>query len=315
MLPNQRPASPQLIPAVTNPSSEEPPAKTGFTSLGANYKAPSLEEIQALLPNLEILDYIGHGGMGTYYKARQPRLARLVAIKILLVDPGSDASLIEGFTREARAMAGLTHPHIIGIYDFSPIGSTLYIIMEHVEGETLEWLIESRGFGLQEVITILTQVCNALDYAHEQGVIHRDLRLGNTMLDNAGQVKVGDFGLARLIGEELFRHNLTEANEAMGTMDYVAPEQHEPGITVDLRADIYSIGLMLYKLTTRTLPRGAFVPPSHFVPDLDPRVDEIVIRCMQRDPNNRYQTIAEVLTELNRLRPQADSSQRKIRFS
>jgi len=187
--------------------------------------------------------------------------------------------------------------------------------MEYVQGKILERLIESRGFGLQDVITILTQVCDALDYAHKQGVIHRDLRMGNTMLDTAGQIKVGDFGLARLIGEELFRRNLTEQNKAMGTMDYVAPEQYKPGMAFDLRADIFSLGLMLYKLTTRTVPRGAFVPPSHFVPDLDPRVDEIVIRCMQRNPDNRYQTIAEVRTQLNRLRLQTESGQRKIRLS
>ena len=291
------------------------PAKPGLISLGANYQPPSIEEVQALLPHLEILAYIGHGGMGTFYKARHPRLDRLVAIKIFLVDPSSDTSFIEGFKREARAMAGLTHRSIIGIYDFGETDSSLYLIMEYVQGEILERLIESRGFGLQDVITILTQVCDALDHAHKQGVIHRDLRMGNTMLNIAGQLKVGDFGLARLIGEELFRRNLTEENKAMGTMDYVAPEQYTPGMAFDLRADIFSLGLMLYKLTTRTLPRGAFVPPSHFVPDLDPRVDEIVIRCMQRNPDNRYQTIAEVRTQLDRLRAQTESSQLKTRLS
>lgn len=293
---------------MSDPNSNELPAqnntqsKPGFTSLGADYKVPSVEELQALLPHLEILAYIGHGGMGTFYKARQPKLDRLVAVKILLVDPGSDASLIEGFRREARAMAGLAHINIIGIYDFGQSDSTLFLIMEHVEGETLESLIESRGFGLQEVVSIISQVCDALDHAHEQEVIHRDLRMGNTMLDIEGQVKVGDFGLARLIGEELFRHNLSAANQAMGTMDYVAPEQHDSSKTIDLRADIYSIGLMLYKLTTRTLPRGTFVPPSHFAPDLDPRVDKIVIRCMQTNPDNRYQTISELRADLESLR-------------
>lgn len=300
---------------MTIPSLNEPQPKTGISCLGAHYQPPSLEEVQALLPHLEILSYIGHGGMGTFYKARHPRLDRLVAIKILLIDPNSDSSFIEGFKREARAMAGLSHRNIIGIYDFGETDSALYLIMEYVQGDILERLIESRGFGLQEVVNILMQVCDALDHSHKQGVIHRDLRMGNTMLNISKEIKVGDFGLARLIGEELFRRNLTAENRAMGTMDYVAPEQYTPGMAFDLRADIFSLGLMLYKLATRTLPRGAFVPPSHFVPDLDPRVDEIVIRCMQRDPENRYQTVVDVRTQLDSLRPHPEGSQRKLRLS
>lgn len=263
---------------------------------------PSLEELQSLIPQLEILSFIGHGGMGTFYKARQPMMNRFAAVKIFLVDPASDQALIEGFKREARAMAGLNHLHIVKIYDFGESGSILFLVMEYVHGDILERLIDYRGFGLQEIVAIVTQACDALDHAHERGVIHRDIRPGNTMLDDNGEVKIGDFGLARLVGEELFRRNLTDANQAMGTMDYVAPEQHDPDTTVDHRADIYSLGLMLYKLATRTLPRGDFFPPSHYAPDLNPRVDEIVIRCMQREPNNRYQTIRELRADLDQLR-------------
>jgi serine/threonine-protein kinase len=124
------------------------------------------------------------------------------------------------------------------------------------------------------------------------------------MLDRNGNVKIGDFGLARLIGEELFRNNLTESNRAMGTMDYVAPEQLEPGKPVDCRADIYSVGMMLYKLLTHTLPYGVFVSPSHLVAGLDSRVDEIVIRCLQRNPDNRYQDIRELRADIGKLNSQ-----------
>lgn len=292
---------------MTDAESTEPqnPAggRPGFASLGADYKPPSLEEVQALVPRDKVLGFIGHGGMGTYYQAHQERLDRLVAIKILLADPDSDASLIEGFTREARAMAGLTHSNIIKVYDFGDADSKLFLIMEHVEGKTLEQLLKTRGFGIVEVVKILNQVCDALEYAHSKGVIHRDLRLGNTMLDQHGVAKVGDFGMARLIGEELFRHNLVEENQAMGTVDYVAPEQQEGGVEVDSRADIFSLGVMLYKLATRTLPYGEYVPPSHFMPDLDPLVDEIVLRCMQRKPENRYQSIYEFREVLQKLKP------------
>ena len=174
--------------------------------------------------------------------------------------------------------------------------------MEHVEGQTLEYLIQRQGFSLKDTADMLLQVCDALEYAHKEGMLHRDLRLGNTMLDEDGCIKVGDFGMARLIGEELFRRNLVEENQAMGTMEYLAPEQCVEEAPVDLRADIFSVGVMLYKLATRTLPKERFVPPSHFVPDINPLVDEIVITCMNRKPQNRYQSIKELKAKLKRLK-------------
>ncbi|MDX1680084.1 MAG: serine/threonine-protein kinase [Akkermansiaceae bacterium] len=278
-------------------------APAGFKSLGANYQPPSLEEIQALLPRDEVLEFIGHGGMGTYYRAVQSRLDREVAVKVLLVDAQEDASLIDGFKSEAKAMARLNHFNIIKIFDFGVADSKLYLIVEYVKGKTLEQLVARRGFGIREVVSLLGQVCDALEHAHGMGVIHRDLRLGNTMVDEEGVVKVGDFGLARLIGEELFRHNLVGENQDMGTLDYVAPEQHGEGGDIDLRADIFSLGAMLYKLSTRTLPYDEYVPPSHFVPDINPLVDQIVLRCMQRRPENRFQSIAEFRDMLLQLHP------------
>ena len=239
--------------------------------------------------------------MGTYYKAQQPKIDRMVAVKIFQVDPVSDQALIAGFKREARAMAGLNHTHIVKVFDFGEAENILFLVMEFVQGDILERLIDSRGFNLPEILTIATQVADALDHAHERGVIHRDIRPGNTMLDEKGKVRVGEFGLARLIGEGLFRSNLTEANQAMGTMDYVAPEQLKPDSMVDCRTDIYSVGMMLYKLLTRTLPYGTFVSPSELVDGLDPRVDEIVIRCMQENPHHRYQSFRELRADLDAL--------------
>ncbi len=276
--------------------------RPSFSSLGANYKPPSLEEVQALVPRDEVISFIGHGGMGTYYKAHQPRLDRMAAIKVLIVDAVLDASLIEDFKDEARAMANLTHSNIIKIYDFGETDSKLFMVMEHVEGQTLENLIQHRGFGIKDIADMLLQVCEALHSAHKEGMLHRDLRLGNTMLDSHGCIKVGDFGMARLIGEELFRRNLLEENQAMGTMEYLAPEQCVEGAPVDIRADIFSVGVMLYKLATRTLPKERFVPPSHFAPDINPLVDEIVINCMNRRPENRYQSIKELKAKLKRLK-------------
>ena len=227
--------------------------RPAFSSLGADYKPPSLEEVQALVPRDEVLGFIGHGGMGTYYRAHQSRLDRKVAIKVLLADPEQDATLIEGFKKEARSMAKLAHSNIIKVYDFGEADSKLFLVMEHVEGDTLELLIQSRGFALKDTASMLCQVCDALEFAHKEGVIHRDLRLGNTMLDAAGNVKVGDFGMARLIGEQLFQQNLIDENEAMGTMEYVAPEQLDEDGEVDYRADIFSLGVMFYKLDRKSV--------------------------------------------------------------
>ncbi len=262
---------------------------------------PSVTDLQERIPHLQILSFIGHGGMGTYYKAHHPRLDRLAAVKILPVDPRQDAGLIAGFKKEAKAMARLNHHNIIGVYDFIETETALYLVMEYVEGDIFERLINLRSFDHSEILAIITQVCSALSHAHENGVIHRDLRPGNTLLDQSGVVKIGDFGLARLMGEELFRRKMTEANREMGTMDYVAPEQWEEGQEVDHRADIYSVGMMIYKLLTRVLPRGVFVAPSQLVPNLDPRIDDLVIRCLQTNPANRYQSVSELWTEVTRL--------------
>lgn len=289
----------QPLPPVTIPEDSPPPS--GVAYFGSEFVPPTVAELQKQIPQLEILSFVGHGGMGTYYRARHPKLDRHAAVKILPVDPRTDTDLIAGFKKEARAMARLSHSNIIGIYEFLETETALYLVMEFVEGDIFERLINARSFDLSEILAIITQICSALNHAHENGVIHRDLRPGNTMLDQSGLVKVGDFGLARLMGEELFRRKMTETNLAMGTMDYVAPEQLETGYPVDHRADIYSLGMMIYKLLTRVLPRGSFVVPSKLVPNLDPRIDDLVIRCLQRNPANRFQQVTELWTEVNRL--------------
>lgn len=276
---------------------------------------PTVSELQELFPNLEILSFVGHGGMGTYYRARHPKLDRLAAVKILPVNPDIDAELIENFKKEAKAMARLNHTNIIGIYEFMETKSTLYLVMEFVEGDIFERLINTRSFDHNEIIAIISQICAALTHAHQRGVIHRDLRPGNTLLNKNGLVKVGDFGLARLMGEELFRRKMTETNLAMGTMDYVAPEQLEPGQPVDHRADIYSLGMMIYKLITRILPQGTLIEPSKLVPNLDPRMDELVIRCLQRDPANRYQNIHELWTDIDRIHQDRKPVAKENRFN
>ncbi len=284
---------------MTNP--QDSPSPSEVTNFGSNFIPPSVEQLQKLFTDLEILSFIRHGGMGTYYLARQPKLDRLVALKILPANPDIDAALIADFKKEVKSMARLSHSNIIAIHEFLESDSTLYLVMEFVRGDIFERIINTRNFELTEILAIVAQICVALDYAHRNGVIHRDLRPGNTFLDQDGQVKIGDFGLARLMGEELFRRQMTATNLEMGTMDYVAPEQLEPGHPVDHRADIYSLGMMIYKLLTRTLPRGTFVEPSQLVPNLDPRINNLVIRCLQRSPHNRYQNITEVWTEVDQI--------------
>jgi eukaryotic-like serine/threonine-protein kinase len=277
------------------------PSPFDFITFGTKFEPPSVEKLQPHFADLEILSFIKHGGMGTYYKARHLKLDRLSAVKILPVNPETDAEFIANFKVAARAMARLNHTNIIGVYEFKETVSALFLVVEFVHGDIFERVIDSRTFELTEILAIITQVCSALNYAHSEGVIHRDLRPGNTLFNHDGQVKIGDFGLARLMGEELFRREMTANNLAMGTIDYVAPEQFEPGSVVDHRADIYSLGMMIYKLLTKTLPHGTFTLPSALVPNLDPRLDELVIRCLQRNPVNRFQHITEVWAEVDRI--------------
>lgn len=259
---------------------------------------PTLSELAALFPQLEIVELIGRGGMGAVYKARQPNLDRTVALKILLPDIGKDPTFAERFNREARALARLGHPHIVSVYDSGHVGGLYYFIMEYVDGVNLRQAIQAAQISPEKALGIVPQICEALQYAHEEGVVHRDIKPENVLLDRKGRVKVADFGLAKLLGLATPDITLTGTRQAMGTLHYMAPEQYERPQAVDHRADIYSLGVVFYELLTGKLPLGRFALPSEKV-SVDVRLDDVVLKSLEREPERRYQYVSEVKTEVD----------------
>ncbi len=270
--------------AETDPGGPEP--KTRF-------EPPALEEVAALFPQLEVISLLGAGGMGAVYKARQPELDRFVALKLLPKDGAEENNFAERFNREARAMARLSHPNIVGVHEFGQAGGLFYFLMEFVDGANLRQLGQAGRMSAREALQIIPQICDALQYAHDEGVVHRDIKPENVLVDRKGRVKIADFGLAKILGHDAEAGRLTVEGQVMGTPHYMAPEQVERPMTVDHRADIYALGVVFYELLTGDLPIGKFQPPSRKV-QVDVRLDEIVLRALENDPDRRYQRASEV---------------------
>jgi len=261
---------------------------------------PALAEIAKLFPQLEILECLGCGGMGAVYKARQPRLDRLVALKVLTRDRAEgarDARFTERFEREARALAKLNHPNIVAVHEFGEAGGLPYFIMEYVDGLNLRQLERASQLTPREALQIVPKLCEALQFAHDAGVVHRDIKPENILLDTKGRVKVADFGIAKILGRERRTGTLTEGQQVIGTPHYMAPEQIEKPQAVDHRADIYSLGVVFYEMLTGELPLGKFAPPSSVV-RVDVRLDEVVLRALEKQPERRYQQASEVKTDV-----------------
>jgi serine/threonine protein kinase len=292
---------------------------------------PVLAELAAKFPQLEILELIGKGGMGAVYKARQKQLDRIVALKILPPDIGSDPAFAERFTREAKALAKLNHPNIVTLYEFGEASGQFYFLMEFVDGVNLRQLLQNRPVSAREALAIVPQICDALQFAHDQGIVHRDIKPENILLDRRGRVKVADFGLAKIIGgknetdggEKIsVSANLTDAGKIMGTPNYMSPEQKENPGDVDHRADIYALGVVFYQMLTGELPDKKIEPPSKKV-SIDVRLDEIVLRALEKKPELRYQQASVLKTQIETLATSAEDSQsqnlqpkgRKINFA
>jgi tRNA A-37 threonylcarbamoyl transferase component Bud32 len=267
------------------------------TESSERFVPPEPAALAAYFPQLEILELLGQGGMGAVYKARQPKLDRLVALKILPRESARDPSFAERFAREARALARLGHPNIVGIYDFGEVDGQYYFVMEFVDGADVRALLRSGQSTCHEALRIVTQVCEALQYAHDEGVVHRDVKPENILIDKRGRVKIADFGLAKLLDPSAVNFTLTASQQVMGTWYYMAPEQLERPQHVDHRADLYALGVVLYELLTGRLPMGRFDPPS-MQKVLDPRLDEIVFRALEREPERRYQQASQLQADL-----------------
>ena len=278
---------------------------------------PSVAELAPLFPQLEILELIGKGGMGAVYKARQKQLDRIVALKILPPGIGNDAAFAERFTREAKALAKLNHPGIVTLYEFgvtsgyqpATLNSQLFFfLMEFVDGVNLRQLLHAGRISAREALAIVPQICDALQFAHDQGIVHRDIKPENILLDRRGRVKVADFGLVKIMGGNddepaAAGHavagsiTLTDAGKVMGTPQYMSPEQiHAPG-EVDHRADIYALGVVFYQMLTGELPGKKIEAPSKKV-QIDVRLDEIVLRALEKKPELRFQQASILKTQI-----------------
>lgn len=267
---------------------------------------PSVAEVQRSFPQLEIIELIGRGGMGCVFKARQARLDRFVALKVLPKELAADPHFSERFSREARVLAKLNHPNIVAVYDFGVADGFHFLLMEYVDGLNLRQAMQAGRFSPVEALAVVPRICEALQFAHDHGVLHRDIKPENILLDASGRVKIADFGIAKLLGEKRPAVTLTATGSAIGSPHYMAPEQLEEPEQVDHRADIYSLGVVFYEMLTGELPLGRFAPPSERV-ELDRRVDEIVLRALARERELRQSSAGEVKTEVEHVAATAGS--------
>ncbi len=258
-------------------------------------QAPSLKP-GSTIGGYEIVGTAGEGGMGKVYRARHIQLGRTVALKVLSHTYASDPQFIERFRREAKALATLSHPNIVGVYDFGVEAGLPYLAMEFVEGVSLRKLLSERRLPPEEAFQIVPQLCDALEFAHAAGIVHRDVKPENILIDRTGTVKIADFGLAKMV-DSGSSGSLTMTNVSMGTPHYMAPEQFENFRGVDHRADIYSMGVVFYEMLTGELPMGRFHVPSRKA-RVNSRLDEIVMKTLEKEPAERYQRAREVKNDL-----------------
>lgn len=258
---------------------------------------PTVDRLSELFPALEIIELLGAGGMGAVYKARQEGLDRIVALKILPEEFGHDVKFALRFTREARTLAKLNHPNIVSVYEFGHVHDTYYFLMEFVDGSTLRDVVRARELTSEHALAVVPHLCDALQFAHDKGVIHRDIKPENILIARDGSVKIADFGLSRILGTEDQPTALTGTHQIMGTPRYMAPEQLEGARSIDHRADIYSLGVVFYEMLTGELPIGRFEVPSRKV-QIDVRLDDVVLRTLEKEPQRRYQRASDIKSDV-----------------
>ena len=246
---------------------------------------------------LELGELVGRGGMGFVFRARQKRLGREVAVKVLDPELSSNPLFAERFAREAQTLARLAHPHIVAVHDYGRSGELFYLVLEYVDGVNLRKVMRARTMAPEQALAIVPQICEALEFAHRLGIVHRDIKPENILLDRDGRVKIADFGLAKLCGVDVPPGSLTSTGQVLGTLRYMAPEQMDRPLEVDHRADIYSLGVVFYEMLTGEIPMGRFAPPSRKV-RIDVRLDEVVLHTLEREPELRYQHAVEVKTDV-----------------
>jgi serine/threonine protein kinase len=252
----------------------------------SGFTPPTPAELAARFPNLEVTELLGQGGMGVVYKGRQPFLDRLVAIKVIRPDLQTDDAFQERFLREARTLARLRHPFIVTVFDVHKAEDLYCLVMEYVDGVSLRQLLEGGSITERDALDFVQQITQALQHAHESGVVHRDIKPENVLVDSLGRLRLVDFGLATIFGPEAQKRGQTDSR-VVGTLRYMAPEQITMPQAVDHRADIYSTGVVFYEMLARELPGPDRVPPSRKA-STDPRLDPIVLCALEHERDRRY---------------------------
>ena len=261
-----------------------------------------------LFGRYQLLEQIGEGGMATVYKAQQTDLDRQVAVKILPPQYANDIRFVRRFRQEANALAQLQHPHIVPLYDFGSHQKYLYLVMPYLTGGDLDDLMGQKPLDWTSLQRIFGDIAKALDYAHQRGIIHRDVKPGNILMDRQGHALLSDFGLAKLVTSQ---RSLTHSNMVLGSADYMSPEQGL-GKPVDHRCDIYSLGVVLFECLTgqtpyeadswsATIMRAISEPlplPSQLNPALNPAVDAVITRACAKEPSDRYSTASKMMADL-----------------
>ncbi|WP_040948595.1 Stk1 family PASTA domain-containing Ser/Thr kinase, partial [Gorillibacterium massiliense] len=263
---------------------------------------------QTLSGRYEIIEIIGGGGMALVYRARDILLNRIVAVKVLRPQFVHDEEFIQRFRREGQSAAALSHPNIVSIYDVGQRGDIHFIVMEYVEGTTLNDLIKERApLQVEEAVNIASQICDALDHAHSNQIIHRDIKPHNILIGRNGRVKVTDFGIARAGASS----SITQTGSVVGSVHYFSPE-HAKGTLAGAKSDLYSLGIVLYQMLTGKLPFSGESPVSVALKHLqenvpEPRkvnplipqsVENVILKAMRKNPDNRYQSAREMLADL-----------------